>query len=187
VVTCSLLDLVTVLQAPLQVETYHLPLEQWCKAPLSVQQRQRTRRQFTYVSGIISSAGNITYCRDCQYPRPVISKRQAYLYGNGSGLTGLGALGVGFISSGTSNVIIVAADGNVNIGVGGTANVAVFTTSTSLFCIGNVSTIGIEKIGSNAVGNIGSTLTVTFNRVFATSNHSTCTLTLQNVLRQMNT
>jgi hypothetical protein len=116
------------------------------------------------VSGIISSAGNITAAGTANIQAGNI-KASGVFYGNGAGLTGLGALGVGFIASGTSNVVVVAPDGNVRIGVGGIANVAEFTTSTSYF-IGNVSTTGIEKIGSNLVGNIGSS-TSYFNRVFA--------------------
>jgi hypothetical protein len=57
--------------------------------------------------------------------------------------------------------------GNINFNVGGTSNVLVLTTGTAFFA-GNVSTIGIEKIGTNAVGNIGSA-TSYFNRLFATA------------------
>jgi hypothetical protein len=49
--------------------------------------------------------------------------------------------------------------------VAGTANVVTFTTGTAFFT-GNVSVLGIEKIGTNAIGNIGSS-TSYFNRVFA--------------------
>ena len=43
----------------------------------------------------------------------------------------------------------------------------VLTTGTAYF-VGNVSTIGIEKTGTNAIGNIGSSSNY-FNRVFATA------------------
>jgi hypothetical protein len=51
--------------------------------------------------------------------------------------------------------------------VGGTANVA-GTHNWHCILSGNVSTIGIEKTGTNAIGNIGSSSNY-FNRVFATA------------------
>jgi hypothetical protein len=116
------------------------------------------------VSGIISSAGNITAAGTANIAGGNI-KASGKFIGDGSGLTNLGALAVGSIGNGTSTVQIPAVDGNVNITVGGVANVAVFTTTTTYFA-GNVSTIGIEKIGANAVGNIGNSSSY-FNRVFA--------------------
>jgi hypothetical protein len=88
--------------------------------------------------------------------------------GNGSQLTGLSAaVSVTQIQNGTSRVQIGASGGNANVTIGGTSNVVVFTTDTTFFA-GNVSVPGIEKSGSNAVGNIGSSSNF-FNRVFATA------------------
>ena len=91
-----------------------------------------------------------------------------YFLGNGSQLTGL-SLGVSVTKfvNGTTEGNIGVSGGNVNFDVGGTANVLVLTTGTAYF-VGNVSTIGIEKTGTNAIGNIGSSSNY-FNRVFATA------------------
>jgi hypothetical protein len=108
-------------------------------------------------TGLISSTGNITSAGNID---------GAYFLGNGSQLTGL-SLGVSVtkIENGTSEGFINAPNGNIAFTVAGTANVLTLTTGTAFF-LGNVSTIGIEKIGTNAVGNIGSSLSY-FNRVFA--------------------
>ncbi len=91
-----------------------------------------------------------------------------YFLGNGSQLSGISAaVSVTNINNGTSEVRIGQSGGNANISIGGTANVAVFTTGTAYF-IGNVSVAGIEKVGSNAIGNIGSSSNY-FNQVFATA------------------
>jgi hypothetical protein len=105
------------------------------------------------VTGNITSQGNIT---------------GNFFLGNGSQLTGL-SLGVSVTKfvNGTTEGNIGATGGNINFNVGGTSNVLVLTTGTAYFA-GNVSVPGIEKIGSNAVGNIGSS-TSYFNRLFATA------------------
>lgn len=104
----------------------------------------------------ISAAGNIT------------AGAGAFFLGNGSQLTGLSsAVSVTKIENGTSVVQIGASGGNANVTIGGTSNVVVFTTSTTFFA-GNVSVPAIEKTGTNAVGNIGSSSNY-FNRVFATA------------------
>lgn len=104
----------------------------------------------------ISAAGNIT------------AGSGAFFIGNGSQLTGLSsAVSVTKIENGTSVVQIGASGGNANVTIGGTSNVVVFTTSTTFFS-GNVSVPAIEKTGTNAVGNIGSSSNY-FNRVFATA------------------
>ena len=77
------------------------------------------------------------------------------------------AVSVSKISNGTSEANIGASGGNANISIGGTSNVAVFTTSTAFF-ISDISVSGIQKVGSNAVGNIGSSSNY-FNQVFATA------------------
>jgi hypothetical protein len=71
------------------------------------------------------------------------------------------------IENGTSEGVINVPNGNVAFTVAGVANVVVLTTGTAFFA-GNVSTIGIEKTGTNAIGNIGSSSNY-FNRVFATA------------------
>jgi len=66
-------------------------------------------------AGLISATGNVT---------------GNYFIGNGSLLTGIAGGGGGAsISNGTSNVTVVSSGGNVTVGVGGTANVAVFATT----------------------------------------------------------
>ena len=110
-------------------------------------------------AGQVSATGNITSAANIS---------GSYLLGNGSQLTGL-SLGVSVTKfvNGTTEGNIGVAGGNVNFDVGGVANVLVLTTGTSYFA-GNVSTIGIEKTGTNAIGNIGSSSNY-FNRVFATA------------------
>jgi hypothetical protein len=62
-------------------------------------------------TGNITTAGNIT---------------GAFLFGNGSAITGIDLTR---IINGTSNVAISSSGGNVRVNVGGTANVAVFSTT----------------------------------------------------------
>ena len=110
-------------------------------------------------SGQVSATGNITSQADIA---------GTFFLGNGSQLTGL-SLGVSvtkFVNGVTEGNIGVT-DGNVNFNVAGTSNVLVLTSGTAYFA-GNVSTIGIEKTGTNAIGNIGSSSNY-FNRVFATA------------------
>jgi hypothetical protein len=109
--------------------------------------------------GQVSSTGNITSAANIA---------GTFFLGNGSQLTGL-SLGVSVTKfvNGTTEGNIGVSGGNVNFDVGGTANVLVLTTGTAFFA-GNVSTIGIEKTGTNAIGNIGSSSNY-FNRVFATA------------------
>jgi hypothetical protein len=110
-------------------------------------------------AGQVSATGNITSAANIA---------GSFILGNGSQLTGL-SLGVSVTKfvNGTTEGNIGIAGGNVNFDVGGTANVLVLTTGTAYF-VGNVSTIGIEKTGTNAIGNIGSSSNY-FNRVFATA------------------
>jgi hypothetical protein len=110
-------------------------------------------------AGLISSTGNITSAANIA---------GSFILGNGSQLTGL-SLGVSVtkIENGTSEGFINVPNGNIAFTVAGTANVVTFTTGTAFF-LGNVSTIGIEKTGTNAIGNIGSSSNY-FNRVFATA------------------
>ena len=101
----------------------------------------------------ISTAGNI---------------QGSYFYGNGSTLSGLSAaVSVTKFVNGNSEGNIGATDGNVNFNVAGTSNVLVLSSSTAYFG-SDVSVSAIQKTGSNAVGNIGSSANY-FNRVFATA------------------
>jgi hypothetical protein len=110
-------------------------------------------------TGLISATGNITSAANIS---------GTFILGNGSQLTGISAaVSVSKISNGTSEANIGASGGNANISIGGTANVVVFTTGTAFF-ISDISVSGIQKIGSNAVGNIGSSSNY-FNQVFATA------------------
>jgi hypothetical protein len=109
--------------------------------------------------GLISATGNVTSAANIS---------GSYILGNGSQLTGISAaVSVTNINNGTSEVRIGAAGGNANISIGGTSNVAVFTSTTAFFS-GAVSLSSIAKVGSNAVGNIGSSSNY-FNQVFATA------------------
>ena len=110
-------------------------------------------------AGQVSATGNITSAANIA---------GSFILGNGSQLTGL-SLGVSVtkIENGTSEGAINAPNGNIAFTVAGVANVAVLTSGTAFFA-GNVSTIGIEKTGTNAIGNIGSSSNY-FNRVFATA------------------
>ena len=74
-------------------------------------------------AGIVSATGNIT---------------GSYILGNGSQLTGVDATQ---IINGTSNARVVSSGGNITVGIGGTANVAVFAT-TGAFVTGVTSVSG---------------------------------------------
>ena len=107
-------------------------------------------------AGLLSVAGNVTAAANVS---------GTYFIGNGSQLTGL-SLGVSVTKfvNGTTEGNIGVTDGNINFNVGGVANVVVIDTSTVYANV--VSVNSIAKIGSNAVGNIGSSSNY-FNRVFA--------------------
>jgi hypothetical protein len=107
-------------------------------------------------AGLVSVAGNVTSAANIA---------GTYFIGNGSQLTGL-SLGVSVTKfvNGTTEGNIGATDGNINFNVGGVANVVVIDTSTVYANV--VSVNSIAKVGSNAVGNIGSSSNY-FNRVFA--------------------
>jgi hypothetical protein len=91
-----------------------------------------------------------------------------YLFGNGSQLTGVSAaVSVTKFVNGTSEGNVGSSGGNINFNVAGTSNVLVLSSSTAYFG-SDVSVTAIQKTGSNAVGNIGSSSNY-FNRVFATA------------------
>lgn len=84
-------------------------------------------------SGIVSGTGNVT---------------ASYFLGNGSQLTGVS---VAKIANGTSEVNLPIASGNANITIGGTANVAVFST-TGEYITGLLSASGNIISAANVSG-----------------------------------
>ena len=79
-----------------------------------------------------------------------------YFQGNGSLLTGIG--GAAYISNGTSNVNIPASSGNITVGVAGTSNVIVIT-STGINVAGNANISGNANVGNlGATGVVATTL-----------------------------
>ena len=91
-------------------------------------------------AGLISATGNVT---------------GNYIFGNGVSLTGV-ITSVANINNGSSNVTVVSSGGNVTVGIGGTSNVATFSTS-GLGVTGGVSATG-NITGNYFFGN-GSQLT----------------------------
>ena len=83
--------------------------------------------------GVVSATGNVT---------------GNYILGNGALLTGV-ITSVANINSGTSNVTVVSSGGNVTVGIGGTANVAVFAT-TGAYITGDISANG-NVTGGNLI------------------------------------
>ena len=81
----------------------------------------------------------------------------AYLYGDGSNLTGLSSA-VSLISNGTSNVSVVSSGGNVDVNIGG--------TKIGEFNSGGLGIIGISNRNADGVGNIGAN-GAAFNTVHA--------------------
>ena len=78
-----------------------------------------------------------------------------YFIGNGSQLTGITAIGGSKINNGTSEVNIGTANGNANISINGTSNVAVFA-DTGAYITGVVSATGnITSDGSIITGGTG--------------------------------
>jgi hypothetical protein len=109
-------------------------------------------------TGLISATGNITTSGNVA---------GTFFIGNGSQLTGLSAaVSVTKMVNGTTEANIGVPGGNANITVGGTSNVAVFTTTGAILT--GLAVPSIEKTGTNAIGNIGSSSNY-FNRVFATA------------------
>ena len=97
-----------------------------------------------YLPGLLSATGNVT---------------GNYILGNGALLTGV-ITSVANINNGTSNVTVVSSGGNITVGVGGTANVAVFATTGEyitgvLSASGNVTGSNVLTAGYvSATGNI---------------------------------
>ena len=94
-----------------------------------------------------------------------------FFIGNGSQLTGITVAAGSSIVNGTSNVSIPASGGNVNISVGGTANVVV-VTSTAANVLGDVRAIGAGTNGGVPGTVFGNSFTVV-GAVYGNSNVST--------------
>jgi hypothetical protein len=89
-------------------------------------------------SGNFAVTGNTSYAN-------------GYYFGNGSFLTGI------TLTNGNSNVVVYA-NSNVTVSVGGNSNTAIFTnntfiTNTNIFATGNITANGSINLGNNA-GNI---------------------------------
>ena len=111
-------------------------------------------------TGLISATGSVTAAN-------ITASAGSFFLGDGGQLSNISAaVSVSQIQNGTSNVRIGSSGGNITVGVAGTANVVVVDTTTLYVNTANVASI--DKSGSNAVGNIGSS-TNYFNRVFATA------------------
>jgi hypothetical protein len=108
-----------------------------------------------FVSGVVSATGNVT---------------GNYILGNGALLTGVITSSAN-INNGTSNVTVVSSGGNVTVGIGGTSNLAVFSTS-GLDVTGRVSATG-NVTGGNILGNgAGLTGINAFSNVTVTGGNS---------------
>ena len=117
--------------------------------------------------GAVSASGNVSATGN------VIAGPGSFFVGDGGALSNLSAgVSVTKITNGTSYANIGATNGDLAVTIGGTANVAVFTTNGGTFT--NVSTPAITHTGSNAVGDIGSAVNY-FNRLY-TANVLTSTI-----------
>jgi hypothetical protein len=106
-------------------------------------------------TGTVTAAGNI------------VAGSGRFFLGDGGLLSNVSAaISVTRIENGTSNVAVGSSGGNVTVGVAGTANVVVI--STTGVTTNGLTVPSITKSGSNAVGNIGSSSNY-FNQVFATA------------------
>jgi hypothetical protein len=81
-----------------------------------------------------------------------------YFLGNGALLTGV-ITSVANINNGTSNVTVVSSGGNITVGVGGTGNVAVFSTNGlditgRISATGNVTAANLITDGNVNAGNL---------------------------------
>jgi hypothetical protein len=112
--------------------------------------------------GLISATGNVT---------------GQYINGNGYFLTGV-ITSVANINLGNSNVTVTAANANVTVGVGGTANVAVFAT-TGEYVTGVLSVSG-NVTGGNVL--TGGLVSVTGNVTAGNLSVSTGTVTVGNIV-----
>ena len=120
-----------------------------------------TDKVFTFASNVsvtnnavtINTLGNIK-AGDANLGNAVTSN---YFIGNGSLLTGVSATSATKTANGTSNVNIATANGNITMGVGGTGNVVIVTTTGvnvtgTLNSTGNLTTVNAD-LGNLATAN----------------------------------
>ena len=111
-----------------------------------------------FAVGSVSAIGNVT---------------GNYILGNGALLTGVSTTSSN-INNGTSNVTVVSSGGNITVGVGGTGNVAVFST-TGMVLTGNITAnngmfTNIVNVASHTGAVVSVTGNITGNNISVTSN-----------------
>ena len=117
--------------------------------------------------GNIITGGGVTATGTITASGNVVAGSGRFFLGDGGLLSNVSAaISVTRIENGTSNVAVGSSGGNVTVGVAGTANVVV--VSTTGITTNGLTVPSITKSGSNAVGNIGSSSNY-FNQVFATA------------------
>ena len=117
--------------------------------------------------GNIITSGGVTATGTITASGNIVAGSGRFFLGDGGLLSNVSAaISVTRIENGTSNVAVGSSGGNVTIGVAGTANVVVI--STTGVTTNGLTVPSITKSGSNAVGNIGSSSNY-FNQVFATA------------------
>jgi hypothetical protein len=117
--------------------------------------------------GNIITGGGVTATGTITASGNIVAGSGRFFLGDGGLLSNVSAaISVTRIENGTSNVAVGTSGGSVTIGVAGTANVVVI--STTGVTTNGLTVPSITKSGSNAVGNIGSSSNY-FNQVFATA------------------
>jgi hypothetical protein len=117
--------------------------------------------------GNIITGGGVTATGTVTASGNIVAGSGRFFLGDGGLLSNVSAaISVTRIENGTSNVAVGSSGGNVTVGIGGTANVVVI--STTGVTTNGLTVPSITKSGSNAVGNIGSSSNY-FNQVFATA------------------
>lgn len=117
--------------------------------------------------GNIITGGGVTATGTITASGNVVAGSGRFFLGDGGLLSNVSAaISVTRIENGTSNVAVGSSGGNITVGVAGTANVVV--VSTTGITTSGLTVPSITKSGSNAVGNIGSSSNY-FNQVFATA------------------
>jgi hypothetical protein len=117
--------------------------------------------------GNIITSGGVTATGTITASGNIVAGSGRFFLGDGGLLSNVSAaISVTRIENGTSNVAVGTSGGNITMGVAGTANVVVI--STTGVTTNGLTVPSITKSGSNAVGNIGSSSNY-FNQVFATA------------------
>ena len=94
--------------------------------------------------------------------------RAGYFLGDGSQLTGVSAASSFNMANGTSNVNIATVNGNVTVGVGGTAGVVTITT-TGVNVLGTLNSTGNLTVSNASLGNLATANFFTGNGSLLTS------------------